>query len=74
VLSIMSMGPLFNDVGLNITAWSYVDQMHIGIVACHEHVPDIWDLAERLPTELALLKAAAGQQIPVHERHLAAAS
>ncbi|MFN8628631.1 MAG: wax ester/triacylglycerol synthase family O-acyltransferase [Candidatus Binatia bacterium] len=74
VLGIMSMGPLFNDVGLNVTAWSYLDQMSIGIVACHEHVPDIWDLADRFPTELQRLVAAAANHRPAPERTLAAAS
>jgi WS/DGAT/MGAT family acyltransferase len=59
VVSIQSMGPLQADMGLNVTAWSYVDQFSIGVVACHEHVPDIWNLAERFPAALEELKAAA---------------
>jgi WS/DGAT/MGAT family acyltransferase len=62
VVSIQSMGPLQGDMGLNVTAWSYVDQFSIGVVACHEHVPDIWDLAERIPSALEELKAAAFAQ------------
>jgi len=59
VVSIQSMGPLQADMGLNVTAWSYVDQFSIGVVACHEHVPDIWNLANRFPSALEELKAAA---------------
>jgi len=58
LVAIHSMGPLMGDMGLNVTAWSYADQFSIGIVACREHVPDIWDLAERFPVALQELCAA----------------
>ena len=58
LVAIQSMGPLMGDMGLNVTAWSYADQLSIGIVACREHVPDIWDLAERFPVALQELCAA----------------
>ncbi len=58
LVAIQSMGPLMGDMGLNVTAWSYADQFSIGIVACREHVPDIWDLAERFPVALQELCAA----------------
>ena len=41
------MGPLVKDLGLNFTGWSYNDDFTIGVVACREHVPDIWDLLDR---------------------------
>jgi len=59
VVALRSMGPLNGDMGLNITAWSYVDKMSVGLVACREHVPDIWTLAELLPDALADLVEAA---------------
>jgi WS/DGAT/MGAT family acyltransferase len=55
-----SMGPLANELGLNITMWSYCDQLSFGAVACPEHVPDLWDLVDRLPEALAELRAATG--------------
>jgi WS/DGAT/MGAT family acyltransferase len=55
---IISMGPLLQPFGLNITGWSYVDDLTVGVVACREHVPDIWDLAEGLPRALDELETA----------------
>jgi WS/DGAT/MGAT family acyltransferase len=52
VVGLKSMGPLLHNMGLNLTGWSYQDQMDVGIVACREHIPDIWELAERLPEAL----------------------
>ncbi|MDH4171813.1 MAG: wax ester/triacylglycerol synthase family O-acyltransferase [Acidimicrobiia bacterium] len=46
VTDVISMGPLVKDLGLNFTGWSYCDNFTIGVVACHEHVPDIWDLLD----------------------------
>ena len=62
LVALRSMGPIVNELGLNITGWSYADTMSIGVVACREHVPDIWDLAERLPVALAELLQAAERE------------
>jgi WS/DGAT/MGAT family acyltransferase len=59
VVGLQSMGPLIDGVGLNFTGWSYRDTLHVGIVACREHVPDIWKLADTIPGELAELLTAA---------------
>jgi diacylglycerol O-acyltransferase len=48
--------------GLNITLVGYLGQLHFGLVACRELVPDIDVLAGYLPEELALLVEAAGQR------------
>jgi diacylglycerol O-acyltransferase len=48
--------------GLNITLVGYLGQLHFGLVACRELVPDIDVLASYLPEELALLVEAAGQR------------
>ena len=57
---IHSMGPLVDDLGLNITAWSYLDRMSFGVVTCAELVPDVWDLVDRIPDALGELLAASG--------------
>jgi WS/DGAT/MGAT family acyltransferase len=66
VVDLLSMGPIVDDQGLNFTGWSYLDKMNIGIVACREHVPDIWDMAEGAESELEILlgvlKASSAQQ------------
>jgi diacylglycerol O-acyltransferase len=59
VVALQSMGPIVDYLGLNMTGWSYVDTMSIGVVACREHVPDIWELAERVPEALEELVVAA---------------
>ncbi|MBW2273707.1 MAG: wax ester/triacylglycerol synthase family O-acyltransferase [Deltaproteobacteria bacterium] len=59
LLELQSMGPLIDGVGLNFTGWSYVDKLSVGIVACREHVPDIWDLAKGVTAELKELLEAA---------------
>jgi hypothetical protein len=51
------MGPLVKDLGLNFTGWSYCADFTIGVVACREHVPDIWLLNDGVVTELAALLA-----------------
>jgi diacylglycerol O-acyltransferase len=65
-----SMGPLANELGLNITMWSYCDQLSFGVVACPEHVPDLWDLVDRLPDALRELRAAAGLDAPPELEHV----
>jgi len=45
--------------GLNITLVGYLGQLHFGLIACRELVPDIDTLAGYLPEELALLVQAA---------------
>ena len=60
VTSFFSVGPLVESVGLNITAWSYVDQMNVCLLSCREAVPDLWHLTDLLREsfdELAKLAA-----------------
>jgi WS/DGAT/MGAT family acyltransferase len=60
VVAIHSMGPIVNNVGLNITAWSYFDQLSFGVVCCPESLPDVWELADRIPGQVARLRKGAG--------------
>ncbi len=46
--------------GLNITVQSYEDKLDIGIVACRELVPDLWDLLELVTDEIDLLMSLTG--------------
>jgi diacylglycerol O-acyltransferase len=47
--------------GLNITLVGYLGQLHFGLVACRELIPDIETLASYLVDELELLLKAADQ-------------
>ena len=58
--SFFSVGPLTEGVGLNITAWSYVDQFNVCLLACREAVPDLWDLTDCLRDAFEELQKAAG--------------
>jgi diacylglycerol O-acyltransferase / wax synthase len=49
--------------GLNITLVGYLGQLHFGLTACRELVPDIETLAGYLVEELDLLVDAAGQRL-----------
>ena len=53
-----SMGPILENIGLNVTVWSYVDQLNFGLVGCPDLTPDLQRLAELLPEALDELKAA----------------
>ncbi|MBZ5738809.1 WS/DGAT/MGAT family O-acyltransferase [Nocardioides mangrovi] len=59
------LGPVFHGAGLNITVMSNRGTVHVGIIACRESMPEVEDLVQRFPAELAALKAAvAGRTEP----------
>ncbi len=43
-----SMGPILEGIGLNITAWSYVDRLHVSVLGCPASLPDPWALIDDL--------------------------
>lgn len=49
---LFSVGPLIEGIGLNITAWSYVDRLNFSLLSCPDLVPDIRPLAARFPAAL----------------------
>jgi WS/DGAT/MGAT family acyltransferase len=59
VVAVRSMGPLVSPENLNFTAWSYLDDLSIGIHACREHAPDLRVMAGHIRDELAALAEAA---------------
>lgn len=61
LVGIWSMGPILENIGLNVTVWSYVDALEFGVVACPETMPDLAELPDTLHDALdELTKAAAG--------------
>lgn len=54
-----SVGPVLEGIGLNITAWSYLDRLSIGVLGCRETLPGIEGLLEGLVGGLAALVEAA---------------
>ncbi len=59
VIDLFSISVLSAGQGLNLTGWSYLDSFVIGVAACPEHEPAIWQLADGLPTTLEELRLAA---------------
>ena len=52
-------------------------KVHVGIIACRESMPDVDDLAQRFPAELAALKAAVAEiakPTPIRKKKAAAKS
>jgi diacylglycerol O-acyltransferase len=52
------LGPVFHGAGLNITVMSNAGELHVGVIACRESVPDVDDLVQRFPAALAELRDA----------------
>lgn len=73
VKSLYSVGVLSEGVGLNITAWSYVDQLNITLLACDKAMPDLDRLARGFHHGLdELLKAVtAANDAPTTEPKVA---
>jgi len=50
------LGPVFHGAGLNITVISSNGRLHVGLIACADVAPHLWDLAHDFPEELAALR------------------
>jgi WS/DGAT/MGAT family acyltransferase len=56
--ALYSVGPLVEGTALNVTAWSYVDRLCVGVLTCPDLVPDAHAVTAALHGELAALVAA----------------
>jgi WS/DGAT/MGAT family acyltransferase len=56
LLAIYSMGPILENIGLNITVWSYLDALNFGIVGCDDTMPDVGALTTHIHEALAELQ------------------
>lgn len=56
-----SVGPILEGIGLNITVWSYCDQMAFSALACPDTFEDLPGLAAQLEPALADLRAASSR-------------
>jgi diacylglycerol O-acyltransferase len=57
-----SIGQIAHGASLNVTAWSYVDQFNVCVLADPKVLNDAWRLVEKFEASLAELEAAARQQ------------
>lgn len=53
------LGPVFHGAGLNITVMSLAGKLNIGLIACRELSPDLWELAKAMTNSLEELVVAA---------------
>ena len=56
------LGPVMEGAGLNITVLSYMDSVDVGLIACRELMPDLWDLANDFVDSMDELEKAAAAQ------------
>jgi diacylglycerol O-acyltransferase len=59
LVSMHPLGPIVEGVGLNVTVFSYLDTVHVGVQACWDLVPDVAVLASGMEDSLAELVAEA---------------
>lgn len=62
VAGLYPLGPVFHGAGLNITVISSDGRLHVGLIACAEQMPRLWDLADDFPLELEALTKAVDLQ------------
>jgi diacylglycerol O-acyltransferase len=63
--AVYPLGPVLSGAGLNITVMSHAGTLHVGLHACRELLPDLWDMARHLEPEMAeLLTRSAGTARP----------
>jgi WS/DGAT/MGAT family acyltransferase len=60
--ALYSAGVLGEGMGLNITVWSYVDQLNVGALACNKAMPDVHRLTDAIPGAVKELQLAAQQK------------
>jgi diacylglycerol O-acyltransferase / wax synthase len=60
VSEIYSAGPLIAACGINITVWSYVDQLNISVIADDRTLDDTHEATEAMVHEFGVLRSAAG--------------
>jgi hypothetical protein len=60
VTEIYSVGPLTTGSGLNITVWSYVDQLNVSVLSDGATVEDPHELTDAVIDEFIEIRRAAG--------------
>ncbi|MGH3971275.1 MAG: WS/DGAT/MGAT family O-acyltransferase, partial [Mycobacterium sp.] len=60
VKAMYPLGPIFHGSGLNITVMSLNGKLDVGLIACPELVPDLWELADDFAVGMEELLLAAG--------------
>jgi diacylglycerol O-acyltransferase / wax synthase len=58
VKAMYPLGPIFHGSGLNITVMSLNGNLDVGLIACPELLPDLWDMADEFAIVMEELVAA----------------
>ena len=58
---IFPVSALMDSIGLNVTVFSYLDELQVGLVADREMVPDLWEMIGDLEDELVDLAGLVDQ-------------
>jgi diacylglycerol O-acyltransferase len=67
---IYSVGPILEGIGLNVTVWSYLDQLNVGVIACREHIADPHEITDGMATALDDLVRLASAPAAADHRHI----
>jgi diacylglycerol O-acyltransferase / wax synthase len=59
VKAMYPLGPIFHSSGLNITVMSLCGNLDVGLIACPELLPDLWEMADEFAVGMEELLAAA---------------
>jgi len=65
--AIFPMGPVAEGVGLNLTVLSNCGRLDLGVMACRDTVPDVWEIADGFGEAIAELEIAARKRAANHE-------
>jgi diacylglycerol O-acyltransferase / wax synthase len=60
VVQFLSVGPLTFGAGVNITVWSYVDQLNISVLADDVTFDDPHEVTDAMADAYSLVREAAG--------------
>ena len=60
VTALYSMGPILEGIGLNVTAWSFQDQLDVSVMGTPGTLADPWDLIDDLHASAAELTRSLG--------------
>ena len=60
VTALYSMGPILEGIGLNVTAWSFRDELDVSVMGTPGTLADPWDLIDDLHAAAAELTRALG--------------
>jgi hypothetical protein len=59
IVGVYPLGPLLEGAGLNITVMSNLGHLDVGVIACRELVPDVWDIADGFADSVVELRKHA---------------